>query len=126
MNIKSITLATALLAGLAAASLAGCASPEPDSFVGPSGKVTNTATCEFNATNCYKQAQATCGGSYQVLSSESSTGGLITGPGFGHGTWWGRMTYQCGASDGKLATFAPPAAATINSNVNADVTVRQR
>jgi hypothetical protein len=36
------------------------------------------------------------------------------------------MTYQCGHSDGTLPTFAFRGGTTVNENINADVTVRQR
>ena len=51
---------------------------------------------------CYKQATRVCrGGHYQIQDSESHTGGSVT---------WYSMTFTCGPSDGRLATFpwAPP------------------
>ena len=87
-----------------AASLSGCASSSA-SFGDPSGGLAQQAKCSRSPTGCYNEASKIChGGSYQILDSESHAGGLLADVLPGPVTWYG-MTYRCGPSDGKLATF---------------------
>jgi hypothetical protein len=52
-----------------------------------------------------KKAAAFCEGSYQVIGSESHSGGLVAdilpGP-----VKWYSLTFLCGKSDGKMPDFA--------------------
>jgi hypothetical protein len=58
-----------------------------------------------STTGCYAQATRDCGGgSYQILDSESHAGGLFADILPGPVTWY-TMSYTCGSSDGRLATF---------------------
>jgi hypothetical protein len=75
------------------------------SFNGPSGARTETANCMYSSTGCMQQASQTCGGPYQVLDSDSHSGGLVADLMPGPVTWYA-LTYQCGPSDGKMPTFA--------------------
>jgi hypothetical protein len=109
-------LVVCLVLGIAGLTLSGCMT-SGDTFTGPSGATANTAKCNQTPDGCFKKASATCGGSYQVLDSESHSGGafadLIPGP-----VTWYVMTYQCGRSDGKLPTFAFRGVPDVNANIN--------
>jgi hypothetical protein len=52
-----------------------------------------------------KASQSCGGGPYQVLDSDSHSGGLVADLMPGPVTWYA-MTYRCGQSDGKMPTFA--------------------
>jgi hypothetical protein len=115
-----------LLLGISCVSLSGCLTSS-DTFIAPSGATAATAKCSYSPNGCYSEATATCKGPYQVLASESHTGGPLADlwPGNPPVTWY-TMSYRCGPSDGQLPTFAYRGGTTINENINADVTVRQR
>jgi hypothetical protein len=92
--------ATALLTG-APALKANAA----QSFVGPSGRRIEQVKCSQSPNDCYRQATRAChGGSYQVFESESHRGGLFADVLPGPFTWYS-MSFACGKSDGRLASF---------------------
>jgi len=70
----------------------------------PSGQTASKTVCKSNSMDCLREASATCGGSYQVLDSESHAGGLLADWMAGPVTWYS-MLYACGASDGRMPTF---------------------
>lgn len=89
-----------------AVSLSGCLETAGNSFNGPSGTPVNTAKCAYSSTGCLKEASESCkGGPYQVLDSDSHSGGLVADIVAGPVTWYA-LTYRCGPSDGKLPAFA--------------------
>lgn len=93
---------------LMAVSLSACmeTTGNSSSFNGPSGTPVNTAKCAYSSTGCLKDASETCrGGPYQVLDSDSHSGGLVADVMAGPVTWYA-LTYRCGPSDGKLPAFA--------------------
>jgi len=97
--MKTLLLATAL-----ACSLAGFATPS-QAFKGPSGQEIHSAKCSHDPSGCYDQASQACGGgSYQIIDSDSHAGGLLADFIPGRVTWYG-MTFTCGRSDGRLASF---------------------
>ncbi|MCC8954110.1 hypothetical protein H8B02_11750 [Bradyrhizobium sp. Pear77] len=102
---------------VAAIGLGACDVTSGNSFVGPSGATVNTAKCSQSSDACFKKAAATCGGSYQVINSESHAGGAFADAVEGPITWY-VMTYQCGPSDGRMPTFAFRGGPTVNANVN--------
>jgi hypothetical protein len=109
-----------LLLCVAALSLSGCDLTSGNSFPSPSGATFNTAKCSHTSDSCLQKAAATCGGPYQVISSESHSGGAFADLTPGPVTWYG-MTYQCGPSDGKMPVFAfggGPLPTTVNANIN--------
>src|ERR1700733_14429297 len=111
-----------LLLCVAAASLSGCDITSGNSFASPSGATFNTAKCSHTSDACFQKAAATCAGPYQVVDSESHSGGALADLTPGPVIWYG-MTYQCGPSDGKMPTFAfrvggGPPPTTVNANVN--------
>ena len=98
-------------ATLSAALLVGCAPSPPAGLVAPSGEIMRagqgvmSAKCSRSPSGCFKQATDACGGgSYQVHSSESHSGGLLADMMPGPVTWYS-MTFQCGASDGRMPAF---------------------
>jgi hypothetical protein len=94
-----------LVLGVVVAALPGCMETAGPSFNGPSGTPVNTAKCSYSSAGCLKQASDTCRGPYQVLDSDSHSGGLVADVMAGPVTWYS-LTYQCGASDGKMPAFA--------------------
>ena len=60
--------------------------------------------CNVDLGKCFSQATSICGGSYQVVDSESHAGGTLADIFPGPVTWYG-MTYVCGPSDGKYPNF---------------------
>jgi hypothetical protein len=98
-------------------------------IVGPSGKPfqpSHRAKCSQSPTDCDEQATKDCrGGSYQILDSESHTGGLFADIIPGPVTWY-TMSYACGPSDGRLAAFpfrgARPPSITTSSRYGSTVT----
>ncbi len=85
--------------------LVGCGGGNsPKTFIGPSGKTLETVKCKSSPDQCFVQANKSCGGSYQVISSESHAGGILADFVPGPVTWYG-MTYQCGKSNGRNPTF---------------------
>jgi hypothetical protein len=109
-------VAAALFSGCCSAQTMANPSTQPpvQTIVGPSGKplqpgaplqLAYRAKCSHSPTGCYEQATSDCrGGSYQILDSESHTGGLFLDLRPGPFTWY-TMSYTCGPSDGRLATF---------------------
>lgn len=58
--------------GLIAAVLAGCASVEPASFNGPSGRQAFSMECNgATMDGCYRKAGEICPGGYTVLSNDT-------------------------------------------------------
>ena len=93
---------------IAALSLSACMETTSNStaFNGPSGTPVNTAKCPYSSTGCLKEASDTCkGGPYQVLDSDSHSGGLVADVMAGPVTWYS-LSYRCGPSDGKMPAFA--------------------
>ena len=74
------------------------------SFPGPNGVTIHKVTCQSNEGECYQQAAAVCGKSYQIVNSESHDGGLLADWVPGPVTWYS-MNVRCGASDGRTANF---------------------
>lgn len=79
---------------------------ETTAMRGPSGANVYTTKCSGSEAACYQEASANCrGGSYQILASHSNGGGiLMEGWGYGPVTYY-TMSYQCGRSDGRMASF---------------------
>ena len=79
---------------------------ETTALRGPSGTTVYTTKCSGSEAACYQEASANCrGGSYQILASHSNGGGiLMEGWGYGPVTYY-TMSYQCGRSDGRMASF---------------------
>lgn len=75
-----------------------------ETIYAPSGAVLNKATCKSSPGQCMADAGRKCGGSYQVIDSESHAGGLLADWLPGPVTWYS-MLYQCGASDGQMPAF---------------------
>lgn len=75
------------------------------SFQGPGGNTVYKTTCKMDEADCYQEAAATCGKSYQVLSSESHNGGLIVDLFPGGPIKYYSMNFACGRSDGQVAQF---------------------
>src|SRR5947209_12545648 len=96
-----------LFACVAALSLSACMETggSNNTIAGPSGVPLTTAKCAYSSTGCLKEASDTCKGPYQVLDSDSHSGGLVADVMAGPVTWYA-MTYRCGPSDGKMPTFA--------------------
>jgi hypothetical protein len=98
--MKHFFIAVSILA----LSLSGDANAETDSVQGPDGREIHQTSCQSSASDCYKEARATCRGNYQILDSYSKSGGIfadaIPGP-----IQWYHMTYACGASNGQIARF---------------------
>ena len=91
---------------VAAVLFSGCCSAQ--TIVGPDGKPLQGAhgvvKCSQSPIGCYTQAVRVCGGSYQILDSESHAGGVTTDDLPGPVTWYA-MSYMCGSSDGRGADF---------------------
>lgn len=91
---------------VAAALMAACLAQNSEvSFTGPSGQQIHSAKCSRAPEGCYAQASKACGGPYQILDSDSHAGGLLADVMPGPVTWY-NLTYNCGKSDGRLASFA--------------------
>lgn len=103
--MRSLSIAAACLLLAATTSLSGCMETAGPTFNGPSGKPVSTAKCYASSAGCLQQAAQACAGPYQVLDSESHSGGLVADLMPGPVTWY-TLTYQCGLSDGKMPTFA--------------------
>jgi hypothetical protein len=84
--------------------LIGAAYAETDSAQGPDGRQIHQTTCQGSSSDCYKEARATCRGNYQVLDSQSKSGGIFADAMPGPIQWY-YMTYACGSSDGRIAKF---------------------
>jgi hypothetical protein len=81
---------------------------ETTAFRGPSGSNVYTTKCKGSNAECYEEASRYCkGGSYQIVSSERHEGGLICDClGSGGPVMYYSMSYVCGKSDGRMASFA--------------------
>lgn len=77
---------------------------ETTSITAPNGAQILRTKCSSNPDECYQEARQTCRGNYQILDSESHAGGLIADIMPGPVTWYS-IQYQCGRSDGRMATF---------------------
>lgn len=75
-----------------------------ETITGPSGKLMHISKCSQSPTGCYQEASKACSGPYQVLDSYSKAGGLFADLMPGPVTWY-YMTYQCGATNGQVASF---------------------
>ena len=74
------------------------------SFRGPAGQTVYKTTCKIDESECYQDAAAVCGKSYQVLGSESHSGGILADLFPGPIKYYS-MSFACGASDGRIAQF---------------------
>lgn len=88
---------------LAMLSLTGCTTSQ-EAVTGPSGATIHQSKCSGSPNGCLNEAGKTCHGPYQVVSSSSNAGGLVADILPGPITWY-KMSYQCGASDGKMPDF---------------------
>ncbi len=70
---------------------------QADTIIGPSGKPLDQVKCKMDPQDCYRQAGKLCKGSYQVIDSESHSGGLLADIIPGPVTWYS-MVFQCGPS----------------------------
>ena len=77
---------------------------ETTAFAAPNGAKVFTTKCSSDELECYQEARQTCRGSYQILSSHSYSGGLLFDMAPGPINKY-VLKYQCGPSDGRLATF---------------------
>lgn len=77
---------------------------ETESVRGPDGRPIHQTTCQGSNADCYQEARQTCKGNYQVLDSNSTSGGIFADAMPGPITWY-RMTYACGATNGAVARF---------------------
>lgn len=75
------------------------------SFQGPNGKTVYKTSCKMDEADCYQEAAAVCGKSYQILGSESHNGGLLVDLFPGGPVKYYSMSFACGASDGRIARF---------------------
>ena len=119
---------TRFAALLAAGCLGACGTTAPTSVSGPSGAPIIRAKCSASPNVCFSQAAQACGGgTYQVLSSESHAGGLVADVLPGPVTWYS-MTFQCGASDGRMPDFpfGGPSTGEWAANLPQTVAVRPR
>lgn len=88
-----------------AMTMGGCIAQNSEaSFTGPSGQQIHSAKCSRAPEGCYAQASKSCSGPYQILDSDSHAGGLLADIIPGPVTWYD-LTYSCGKSDGRLASF---------------------
>ncbi|MDC1134143.1 hypothetical protein OAT42_04375 [Alphaproteobacteria bacterium] len=91
---------------LLAITLSGClAKTSTTSFSGPSGKSLFKTKCNVDTSKCFAEASSKCGGSYNVINSESHAGGTLADILPGPVTWYG-MTYESGPSNGQYPKFA--------------------
>lgn len=95
-----------LIAVLTALLISGCASTSVSEFKSPDGVVVKKVKCTSDPTKCFALASESCPkpGTYQVVSSQSNSGGLVADLIPGPITWYA-MTFACGASDGKMPDF---------------------
>lgn len=95
----------AVLGLLIAIALTGCGGNTVKTAKAPDGSEILSTKCKSDPNDCYTTASTSCGGgSYQVIDSESHAGGVFADILPGPVTWYG-LTYKCGKSDGKLASF---------------------
>lgn len=86
--------------------LTACASTKVEEFQTPGGVSVKKVKCNMDSQKCMAEASKSCnGGSYQVLDSESHSGGTLADIMPGPVTWYS-MAYVCGPSDGRMPTFA--------------------
>ena len=74
------------------------------SFQGPAGQTVYKTTCKMDESECYQDAAAVCGKSYQILGSESHSGGILADIFPGPIKYYS-MSFSCGSSDGRIARF---------------------
>ena len=85
--------------------LSGCmAKTTTSSFSSPSGKSLYKTKCNVDTSKCFAEASAKCGGTYNVIDSESHAGGTLADIFPGPVTWYS-MTYECGPSSGNYPKF---------------------
>lgn len=88
--------------------LTGCASSEGGAGLvqmqAPNGASYYRVKCNGTEQDCLAQAHEACGGSYQVITSESHAGGAFADVLPGPVTWYS-MHFVCGPSDGTIPTF---------------------
>ncbi len=75
-----------------------------EQIASPSGVTINYVKCSKKSGKCMNKAAAFCEGSYQVIDSESHSGGLVADLLPGPVTWYS-MTFLCGKSDGAMPLF---------------------
>lgn len=51
--------------------LAGCTTPNPQAFTGPSGKTAYSFECAGGFSDCYKTAGTVCPGGYDIIDQSS-------------------------------------------------------
>ena len=101
-NAALISMAASL------ALLGGCAASSGGTGLlqlnAPNGALYYRVKCNGSEQECLAKANQACGGPYQVITSESHSGGLLAdlmpGP-----VMWYSMHFQCGPSDGAIPTF---------------------
>lgn len=82
----------------------------------PSGAVASSVKCRSNSDKCMRAAGKHCkDGPYQVIDSESHAGGLVADIMPGPFVWYS-LTFQCGASDGAIPTFAHEGPGVVPAN----------
>ena len=89
---------------MAVGSLGGCVIPSTESYHDPSGTKVHKTKCTAENIGCFQEASQTCGGPYQVITSDSHAGGVFADWLPGPVTWY-TITYRCGASDGQTPSF---------------------
>lgn len=92
----------------AALMLVSCASPSVNELTAPDGTSLKNVKCNIDPQKCFAVATKSCkesGGTYQVISSHSNSGGTLADIIPGPVTWY-NMTYACGPSDGKMPDFS--------------------
>ncbi len=75
-----------------------------EQIAAPSGVMINHVKCSKKSNKCMNEAGKFCGGSYQVIDSESRAGGVFADVFPGPVTWYS-MTFLCGKSNGQLPAF---------------------
>ena len=81
------------------------AAQQIEQFSSPSGVAVNVVKCSRKSSKCMNKAAAHCKGSYQVIDSESHSGGLVADILPGPVTWYS-MAFLCGKTDGAMPTFS--------------------
>ena len=81
------------------------AAEQIEQFTSPSGVTVNIIKCSRKSAKCMNKAAVFCEGSYQVIDSESHSGGLVADILPGPVTWYS-MAFLCGKSDGVMPTFS--------------------
>lgn len=84
--------------------LGACAAPSTTEITAPGENRMLSSKCNTSPNGCFEQAAKQCSGLYQVVDSYSKAGGTLADLLPGPVTWY-YMTYQCGASDGRMPQF---------------------